>query len=284
MNALVPAAAHVPALSWGEMERLGSYIAKSRLFGIQTTEQALVLMAISQAEGRHPALAARDYDIIQGKPAKKAEAMMRDFMSAGGKIEWHALDDTQADATFSHPQGGKVRIAWTLERAKTAGLAGKDMWKKFPRQMLRSRTVSEGVRTVFPMATSGMYVPEEIGDFGDAPRPERRSAPTIDAEVRSQPSAAETLNDSIPALDAEAAAPRPTLRDILRRDLSAATSAADVLAVADRPAVQRALASAPEPVREEIKEMLAEAYGRFQQSGEGAADDADLPAFEDASA
>ncbi len=154
-----------PALTLGDMERLAESIAESGLFSIKTKQQALVLLAISQAEGRHPALAARDYDIIQNRPAKKAEAMMRDFLESGGKVEWHTLDDANADATFSHPAGGTVRIAWNMERVKNAGLLGKDNYKKYPRQMLRSRCVSEGVRTVCPMATSGMYVPEEVADF-----------------------------------------------------------------------------------------------------------------------
>lgn len=149
----------------GELEKMAAAIAKSNLFGAKTPEQALTLMLVSQAEGRHPALAARDYDIIQGRPAKKAEAMLRDFLEGGGKVEWHMLSDTVADATFSHPSGGSVRIDWTLNRAIAAGLGGRDMWKKYPRQMLRSRTVSEGIRTVCPMATSGMYVPEEVHDI-----------------------------------------------------------------------------------------------------------------------
>jgi hypothetical protein len=37
-----------------------------------------------------------------------------------------------------------------MARAQKAQLGGKDMWKKYPRQMLRSRVVSEGVRTVYP--------------------------------------------------------------------------------------------------------------------------------------
>jgi len=156
-----PGAAH----SIADIEKLAEAVARSRMFGVQTKEQALVLMAISQAEGRHPALAARDYDIISGRPAKKAEAMMRDFLDSGGKVEWHALDDGVADATFTHPAGGKIRILWDTARAAKAGLATKDMYKKFPRQMLRSRCVSEGVRTVCPMATSGFYVPEEVRDM-----------------------------------------------------------------------------------------------------------------------
>jgi hypothetical protein len=156
-----PGAAH----SIADIEKLAEAVARSRMFGITTKEQALVLMAISQAEGRHPALAARDYDIISGRPAKKAEAMMRDFLDSGGKVEWHALDDGVADATFAHPTGGKIRILWDTARAAKAGLATKDMYKKFPRQMLRSRCVSEGVRTVCPMATSGFHVPEEVRDM-----------------------------------------------------------------------------------------------------------------------
>jgi len=170
-----------PAIPVGEVERMAQAVAKSGLFGVKTAEQALALMLVAQAEGRHPALAARDYDIIQGRPAKKAEAMLRDFLSSGGSVEWHDLTDDIADATFSHPQGGKVRISWDMDRAKAAGLAGRDMFKKFPRQMLRSRVVSEGIRTVCPMATSGMYVPEEVAEFNE-PKQIKVEKPVIAAK------------------------------------------------------------------------------------------------------
>ena len=155
-NALVP---------YSDMKAMARDIASSNLFGMKNEQQVLALMAVAQAEGKHPAIVARDYDIIQGKPSKKAEAMLRDFLAGGGKVEWHKMDDTAADATFSHPQGGSVRITWDMKRATTAQLASKDMWKKYPRQMLRARVVSEGVRAVGPFATSGMYVPEEVRDF-----------------------------------------------------------------------------------------------------------------------
>lgn len=152
-----------------DIEKMAQAIAKSNLFGIKTPEQAMALMLIAQAEGRHPVEAARDYNIIQGRPAKTSDAMLRDFLSSGGKVEWHELTNDKADATFEHPMGGKVRIDWDMERAKKAGLGGKEMWTKYPRQMLRSRTISEGVRSVCPAATSGMYVPEEVKDFDDRP-------------------------------------------------------------------------------------------------------------------
>jgi hypothetical protein len=108
--------------------------------------------------------------------------MMRDFIHAGGRVEWHALSDDVADATFAHPQGGTIRIIWDTARAAKAGLASKDMWRKFPRQMMRSRCVSEGVRTVCPMATSGMYVPEEVRDMPAMALPEASTDTTADLD------------------------------------------------------------------------------------------------------
>ena len=163
-------------MGYADLERLAASMAQSGLFGIKTKDQAIALMMIAHAEGRHPALAARDYDVIEGKPAKKSEAMMRDFIEAGGKVEWHALTDEIADATFTHAQTGSVRIDWNMDRARAAGFAGKDNWKKFPRAMLRSRVVSEGVRTVWPLATSGMYVPEEQADMARKGRVHRPDA------------------------------------------------------------------------------------------------------------
>lgn len=167
-----------------DMERMARAFAASKLFGVQNPEQALALCLVAQAEGRHPASAAQDYHIINGRPSKKADAMFRDFLAGGGKVEWHALDDAQADATFSHPAGGTARISWDHARAKKAGISN-PMWNKYPRQMLRSRVVSEGVRTVYPMATSGMYVPEEEQDIQHERQPaqEPATAPAL-ADLR----------------------------------------------------------------------------------------------------
>lgn len=145
-----------------DMQQMAVAMASSKLFGMKSESEVLALMLVAQANGQHPAAAARDYDIIQGRPSKKSEAMLRDFIAAGGSVQWHQLDNDRADATFSHPQGGTLRIDWDMTRARTAGLAAKDMYKKFPRQMLRARVISDGVRTIFPAATGGMYTPEEV--------------------------------------------------------------------------------------------------------------------------
>lgn len=286
MNALT-----VPTMPLQDMQTLAVAIAKSALFGIRTPEQALVLMAIAQAEGRHPVEAARDYDIINNRPAKKAEAMLRDFIQAGGKVQWHSLTDELADATFTHPQTGEVRIDWDMKRAATA-FGKKDMYSKFPRQMLRSRVVSEGVRTLWPLATSGMYEP---GEAADIPARDEHNGPTIEAEATAD--ARDALNDTVPLKAAAAKTQRGSVKrgppidtknshavlmntldgelgwhwmQALTKLLQRAQSLDYVENLGGHKRVADALAdpATPDQVKREITALLAEAYKRFAEPEE----------------
>jgi hypothetical protein len=145
-------------------------VAKSGLFGVKTPDQAMALMLISQAEGLHPALAARDYHVINGRPTLRADAMLARFQTAGGRVEWGEYTDTRVVGTFSHPSGGSVRVEWTTKMAQDAGLTRNPTWKSYPRQMLRARCISEGIRTVFPGVVVGTYTPEEAEDMTPAQR------------------------------------------------------------------------------------------------------------------
>jgi len=161
-----------------QIQTMANAVVKSQLFGMKTVEQATALMLIAQAEGYHPALAARDYHIIQGRPTLKAETMMARFQQQGGKVDWKTLTDEEVTATFSHPSGGSATITWTFDQAKRAGLTGKDNWKNYPRAMLRARVVSEGIRTVFPGVVLGVYTPEEVQDIPTTPK--SRDMGTVD--------------------------------------------------------------------------------------------------------
>jgi hypothetical protein len=155
----------------GDMQVMASAIVKSGLFGMKTPDQALALMIVASAEGRHPGSVASDYHIIQGRASLKADSMLARFQQSGGRVEWHDHTNEKVAATFSHPAGGSLRIDWDMARAKAAGLGSKDNWKSYPRQMLRARVISDG-----------MYTPEEVGEF-DSPRPTR----SVKVEVAPEP-------------------------------------------------------------------------------------------------
>lgn len=183
-NVAAPARqAHMLPQNFEEATRMATAIAQSGLFGCKTTAEAFSLMLLADAEGLHPAAAARDYHIIEGRPSLKADAMLARYLNAGGKIEWLERSDTKVAATFTHPSSGTVTVEWTIERAKgikrkSKSLTDGDNWKNYPRQMLAARTISEGVRASYPGVVSGVYTPEEVMDFEPAaPVSSRAAAP-----------------------------------------------------------------------------------------------------------
>lgn len=159
-NALVP---------FQEMESMVQYIVKSRLFGAKDEAQAMSLMLLAQAEGMHPMAAIQDFDIVQNRPARKTHSILARFQAAGGSVAWEEISGTRACGTFTHKQGGSLRVEWTFEQAKRVGLTGKDNWKNYPQAMLRARCIAEGVRAVYPGAIGGMLSVEEAQDVVAAP-------------------------------------------------------------------------------------------------------------------
>lgn len=179
-------------IPFDQTKLMAEAIAKSKLFGIQTAEQALALGLLCQAEGRHPAEAARDYHIIGGKPSLKSEAMLARFQQAGGRVEWHDYTHEAVTGTFTHPQGGSLKVSWTIKDAERAGLTGNPTWKKFPRQMLKARCISEAVRGIFPGVLSGLYAPEEVQEF--SPVQSHTEPEPIQVETEPVPPMLERIN------------------------------------------------------------------------------------------
>jgi len=148
-----------------DIQKMAEVAATSKMFGFKNPQEAMAIMLLCQAENLHPAIAMRDFHVIQGRPALKADAMLARFQQAGGKVEWKVYTDAEVTGVFSHPQGGSLEVTWTLSQAKSIGIAGKDNWKNYPRAMLRARCLSEGIRAVYPGCVVGVYTPEEVQDF-----------------------------------------------------------------------------------------------------------------------
>jgi RecT family len=148
-----------------DMKSMAQAIVKSGFYGFKSEDQVMAIMAVAQAENKHPATVVQEYDIIQGRPALKSQAILARFQLAGGKVEYNTYTDEKVEMTFSHLAGGTLTLAWTLKQAHDIGLAKKDNWKNYPRAMLAARVVSEGVRRVYPACILGHYAVEEMMDF-----------------------------------------------------------------------------------------------------------------------
>lgn len=200
-------------IPYSDMERMANDLVNSRFFGVKSVDECMALMLIAQAEGLHPAVAVRDYHVIQGKPSLKADAMLARFQQQGGVVEWIEVTDKRVAAKFHHPKSSPTPtlIEWDDARVIQAQLGSNVMHKKYPRQMKRARVISEGVRTVYPACTNGLYVPEEVEDMvpqvkpADAKVKEPEPAPVVKPTMRETEAQGSVVRSLEPPAEPEAA-------------------------------------------------------------------------------
>lgn len=172
------------------VERLGEIIATSGMFGCTKIEQGQVLALQCMTEKKAPLELAKVYHIIEGKLSMRADAMLAKFQMSGGTVKWTRRDDKAVEATFTL-RGNSLPFSATIESFVANGVAVgrdgklKDNWRKFPRQMLTARVISEAVRLLAPEVVFGVYTPEEIQDStpGAAPAPVNVTPTVVTSET-----------------------------------------------------------------------------------------------------
>jgi hypothetical protein len=85
----------VPSFTMSDMERIATAIAKGGMFGSKDPYAVLTLCMVAQAEGKHPAIIARDFHIIQGRPAYKSERLLADFITRKGRSSVSELEEPE---------------------------------------------------------------------------------------------------------------------------------------------------------------------------------------------
>jgi hypothetical protein len=152
-----------PPRSLGEIERLAGHFAKSGLFG-GNPSQIIVKMLAGAENGIPPFAAVQGIDIIQGRPVVGADLLAR-AVKESGRYDFRVRVLSDEECRIEFFQGGdSIGVStFTRDDAKKAGLASKDNYQKFGRNMLYARAMSNGVRWFCPDAVSSkVYVDGEI--------------------------------------------------------------------------------------------------------------------------
>ena len=176
-------------LTFEQKIEMAKYVAESGFWkSVNTPAKVMALMQLCESEGLNPMQAMTRYHLIEGRPpSMKSETMQAEFQARGGIIRFLQWDDKCCRALFSHPSSPEpVEVEWTIERAQQAGIYGRNAtWKSYPRNMLKARVISDGVRLVLPGATLGMYTPEEESDIAAEEREKAMRGPQGAPPVRS---------------------------------------------------------------------------------------------------
>lgn len=115
--------------------------------------------------GLSPMAAVTGVHVIEGKPTASAALISALVRRAGHRLRVTG-NDTRAVAQIVRADDPDFTFesVWTLDRAKQAGLVGKDVWKKYPAAMLKARAITEAARDACEEALCGMhYTAEELG-------------------------------------------------------------------------------------------------------------------------
>lgn len=181
--------------------------------------------------GLPPMTAMNQFHPIQGRSVPSATAMRAVVLSQGHSL-WVEESSDKKVTVCGRRRGAPVeestRVTWTEDKAKRAGLSGKENWRKYPQQMLIARATAELCRTVFADCLAGIpYTAEEVED-GDFPefdsmgdRPTDQPNPKPKPRTRQKP-APQSVPVAPPPVEAD-----PMARAEARRSMAAGESTAD---------------------------------------------------------
>lgn len=157
---------------------------RSRLYAVQSTEAAMMILLTGRDLGLTATQAFRGIYVVSGKPVVSSDAMVAAIRRSGLCASWRVIESTAERCVVTTLRAGETESeteTWTTEDAKRAGLAGKDVWKAYPRDMLRHRAQAALARRVYPDVILGCYAPGEMREDEQA-----TSALRVDVSVEPQ--------------------------------------------------------------------------------------------------
>lgn len=191
--------------------RFAQAVVKSGLVpeGLRTPEAVLVALQAGGELGLTPWQAIQSVVVIKGTPTIRVETARalveaQGLLAEGTKL-YHRFDgdgDRMKCVVWSFPRGSSkpIESEFSMGDAKTAGLAGKDNWKNWPKRMLLARATGFHIRDYYPTAIRRVPFAEEVHEIEERRgRTERDVTPKAERKVSG--ALAAKLAESAPPAD-----------------------------------------------------------------------------------
>ena len=152
-------------MSLQDTMQLGDVLAKSGFFqDSRDAAQAIVKILAGRELGFGPVASMTGVNVIKGKVALSAN-LIAASVKRSGRYNYRVTQMTNDACAIDFYEGGeKIGTSeFTAADAKAAGLSG-DNWRKYPRNMLFARAMSNGAKWFCPDLSGGpLYTPDELG-------------------------------------------------------------------------------------------------------------------------
>lgn len=155
-----------------EFMGIGDLFMKSGVFSdVKSAAQAATKIIAGREMGLGPFASMNSLYMVKGKIAMSGN-LIASKIKASGKYDYKVIEKTNDKCVieFFQLQPHSMEMAsigketFTMDDARAAGLAGGENWRKWPKNMLFNRCVSNGYRTYCPdiFSMGPVYTPEEL--------------------------------------------------------------------------------------------------------------------------
>jgi hypothetical protein len=212
-------AAAKPARSPQQLWEIAERLAKSGPFENATAAQLYARILVGDALGIDASTACSCIGHSKGKLVVAA-GLQASLLARSDRyhIEVEEVSDERAAIRFFRDGKHVGTSVYTMAEAKHAGLASKDVWAKYPSDLLFARALTRGIRRYAPDLLVGnpAITLEEMG--ADLHEPIK---PVPEAQVKAQPETKESATMAAPQPPPENKPARGTIADQQLRDLKA---------------------------------------------------------------
>ena len=165
-------------MSFDDMMRMGDQLVRTGFLPahLRNGAQVAAVILTGRELGMDPMRAIRSLQLVKGKVTENADSQLARFKADGGRATFKRLDDEAAELWLRHPNGDEHTESFTLQDARNAGILS-EMYKKYPRAMLRSRAITAGLKSVGWDGAVGNYDPEELQGTPLQPEPVSQEVP-----------------------------------------------------------------------------------------------------------
>ena len=157
--------------------------------------------------------------MIEGRPTLAAETQRALILAAGHDLWLEDATTTKVTVAGRRKDSDQtVRVTWTIDDAKRAGISGRQNWRTYPRQMLTARATAELARAIFADAIGGLAATEELEEQADGDGP----APKVEPKPETRKRRRASVQISAAPEPEPAPEPKPeTITDAQRKKLQA---------------------------------------------------------------
>lgn len=163
---------------------LARIAAESKQYANATEAQLFNLMLSAKDLGISPMKAINGgFYIVNGKVCMSTALMADRIRRSGHSIKIVEMSkDKCTIIAIRKDNNDSLKLEYTWEDATLAGLTGSPTWKKYPKNMLYNRCMSQVARILFPDVVGNSYSEEERFDIQNVPA-ESRPLENADADI-----------------------------------------------------------------------------------------------------